>query len=282
MTLRKHTILRCLALAGTAVLFSSCVTVPLGPVRGAAKSEKDVVYTPPSWPKPVKADIYLPKGDGPAPAVLLLHGGGFRDGGSRWQMNAIAGQLVKRGYVVMNATYRGIPQDQFPAPLDDVREALRWMKTNAARYRIDPDRIATFGYSAGGNLASLVALYNKPGNPTVKAIVAGGTPFDFTLYPGGDLIPTYLGGTQQEIPDRFREASPLYHVTRKSPPLFIYHGTKDPLVRPEHVLHMDDAYTRAGAEIEIHWLHDHGHVGAFVFSGPVVEQAIDFLDKKLK
>ena len=229
----------------------------------------------------MEADVYRLAGDAKLPAVLLLHGGGVRDGGTRTQMNGIARKLVKRGYVVVNATYRSIPEYRYPAPFDDLREALKWMRVDSERYGIDPDRIATFGYSAGGYLAALVALKNPPQEDRVRAIVSGGSPFDLAFYRGGNLIPTYLGGTQAEVPWLFYDASPVNHVRRDSPPIFIFHGAKDSIVPPAHAVRMRQEYLRKGAKSELHW-REHGHVNTFLFPGPVIDQAIDFLDREMK
>jgi len=157
--------MRLLAMAGI-LSCASCVMVP-GPVPVASLSgvrlEKNVIYSPPGWPQPMSADVYQPVGKGPRPAVLLLHGGGLTDTGGKWQMNGIAAKLAKRGYVVVNATYRTAPAYPYPVPMDDVKAALAWMKKDGAKYGIDRRRIATFGYSAGGYLASLIALTDDAG-----------------------------------------------------------------------------------------------------------------------
>lgn len=263
---------------------ASCVMVP-GPMPVASlsgvKLEKDVVYTPKDWPQPMNADVYQPEGKGPRPAVLLLHGGGLTDTGGKWQMNGIATKLAKRGYVVVNATYRTAPAYPYPVPMDDVKAALAWMRSDGAKYGIDRRRIATFGYSAGGYLASLIALTDDAGKDRVKAIVAGGAPTDLVFYAQGKLIPDFLGGKLYDVPDRFYEASPSNHVKRNSPPMFIYHGMKDTLVKPEHPMLMLRKYQLAGAKAEHVWLWNRGHIGAFVFSDAVVDRAIDFLDGEL-
>lgn len=197
-------------------------------------------------------------------------------------MRSIARQLAGRGYVVVNATYRTTPQFRYPAPLEDMRQAIFWMRANAGTYHIDPQRIATFGYSAGGHLASLVALKDENHKAHVKAIVAGGAPFDLKLYPGGDLVPAFLGGTQSQVPEKFRDASPLYHVGKNSPPIFIYQATEDKLVPPEHALRMQAAYARAGKPTGIYWIPKRGHIDGFFFSNHAVDAAIDFLDRTMK
>jgi len=276
---RLAEIVRALAVGWAVVLASGCVAIP---VTGA-KRDRAVVYTPGSWPEKLVADVYRPQPGGrPVPAVLLVHGADWRAEGASWEMNGIAAKLVKRGYVVMNVTYRSIPTYRYPAPVEDLRQALKWLRAHAGEYGIDNRRIATFGYSAGGYLGALVALQGVPGDVRVRAIVAGGSPFNLRFYPAGDLIPTYLGGNQQEVPELYDEASPVNYVHRGGPPIFIYQGSSDPLVRPEHALLMQEVCKREGESCEVHWLWGHGHLGTFLFSGPVVEQAIDFLDREMK
>ena len=261
------------------LLTGACTMVPAPEVR----TVRDVVFSRPDWPKPMKAHVDLPKGEGPHPAVLLLHGGGLADSGGRWQMAGIAGRLARRGYVVVNSTYRTVPKYQHPVPLEDVREALRWMRSDAgAAHGIDPRRIAVFGYSAGGYLASLAALTEQPGENRVKAIVAGGAPSDMIFYAEGDLVPEYLGGRLYEIPERFYEASPANFVTKSSPPIFLYYGGRDRLVRPEHPLLMAETYRKAGARYEVREIPRLGHITTFLFSEKEVDEAIDFLDGVLK
>lgn len=272
---------RLLAVWGLVPLLGSCTLPSAVPLPAGVKRQRDVTYTPASWPSPLLADVFYRPGGDPAPAVLLVHGGSWKADGARWSMNGIARKLARRGYVVVNVTYRGVPDDRYPAPLEDLREAIRWMRRNAGAYGIDPRHIATYGFSAGGHLAALVAL--KDGNPEkVEAIVAGSAPFDLTLYPGGDIVPKFLGGTQKEIPGLFREASPVNHVTRSSPPIFIYQGTDDDLVQPEHAVRMQAAYRKAGMNPEIHWMEGRSHVDGFLLSGTKVDEAIDFLDGIMK
>jgi acetyl esterase/lipase len=261
------------------LLTGACTMVPAPEVKTVC----NVVFSRPDWPKPMMAHVDLPRGEGPHPAVLLLHGGGLADSGGRWQMAGIAGRLARRGYVVVNSTYRTVPKYQHPVPLEDVREALRWMRSDAgAAHGIDPLRIAVFGYSAGGYLASLAALTEPEGPTRVKAIVAGGAPSDMIFYAEGDLVPKYLGGRLYDVPKRFYEASPANYVAKSSPPIFLYYGGRDRLVRPEHPLLMADTYRRAGARHEMREIPRLGHISTFLFSTREVDEAIDFLDGVLK
>jgi len=254
-------------------------TDPRGNLHSRYVMTRDIVFTPDSWPAPVLGDLYKPVGAKAAPAVLLVHGGGWTGSDGRWQMAPIAKQLVKRGYVVLNVTYRLAPRWIYPAPVEDLREAVKWMRSHAQEHGIDPERIATFGYSAGGYLAALTGFDEEMG---IKAIVAGGAPSDLMLYPGGDLVPQFLGGTRQEIPERFKEASPVSHINSESPPVFIYHGGADKLVPPEHAWEFSRALEKEGVEHEVFWLPTRDHISAFLLPGRSVVEAMNFLDRQMK
>ena len=251
-------------------------------VKGGYSITRNLVYTPDHWPEPMRGDLYRPKTTAPAPAVLLIHGGGWTGKDGRWQMSPIAAQLAKRGYVVMNVTYRLAPRWLYPAPVEDLQEAVKWMRGHATEYGIDPDRIATFGYSAGGYLAAFIGLIEGEKNSRIRAIVTGGAPTDLTLYPGGDLVPQFLGGTQKQIPQRFKDASPVNYVTRNSPPMFIYHGTADRLVPPEHARVLIRAFEQNEVRHEVYWIEERDHIPAFFLPGGSVSAAIDFLDRELR
>ena len=243
---------------------------------------RNMVYTPPTWPKPVLGDFYKPNGAMSAPAVLLIHGGGWTGKDGRWQMTSIAKKLVGRGYAVLNVTYRLAPRWTYPAPVDDLREAVKWLRKNAAAQGIDPDRIAAFGYSAGGYLAAMVAFEQGKNQMDIAAVVAGGAPSDLTLYPGGDLVPQFLGGTQKEIPQRFKEASPVNYITKSSPPTFVYHSKADRLVPRGHADALIGSLKKSGVNHSVYWLEGKGHIATFLFPEEAIERSIDFLDRTLE
>lgn len=239
----------------------------------------DVVFTPENWPKAQLGDLYLPASAKPAPAVLLIHGGGWSGKERRSDMTGIARSLAKRGYVVMNATYRLTPEWKFPAQREDLEQAIRYMRSNAKELNIDTSRLATFGYSAGGHLAALIGL--DPANG-VKAIVAGGAPTDLSFWPDGKLTGQLLGGPVKGNEKIYREASPLHDVTTNSPPVFIYHGTDDDLVPLEHPNALIAALRKHGVEHEVYWIEGRSHVLAHLFSRRAIPHAINFLDKHLE
>lgn len=270
------------AIAGFFSISTGLARQPMNPSWNDHTVTRNLVYTPEGWPEKVSGDLYQPRGAYRAPAVLLIHGGGWSGGDGRWQMEPIAKQLVQRGYVVLNVTYRQAPRWIFPAPVDDMREALKWLRDHADERGIDASRIATFGYSAGGYLAEFAGYLKKPGDPPVRAVVAGGAPGNLAFYPGGDLVPQFLGGTQQENPQVFHDASPINCIGPGSPPTFLYQAEQDRLVKPEHALATIDRFEKYGVRHEVYWIKGKGHIRAFLFPENAINRAIDFLDRELR
>lgn len=262
-----------LLLLAAATLFSSCSSSALD-----YQTVRDLTYTPKSWPTAQVADLYKPVSKRPAPAVLLIHGGGWSKSERRSDMNRIARNLARRGYFVMNATYRLTPEWQYPAPVEDLSEAIRYLRRNAGSLNIDPSRIATFGYSAGGHLAALTGL--EPDN-NISAIVAGGAPADLTLWPNGKLTGLLLGGPVKGNEAKYRAASPVKQVTRISPPVFLYHGTSDSVVPLEHPKAFIAALQQNDVPHEVYWIEGRSHIFTHLLSAEAIPKAINFLDKHL-
>jgi acetyl esterase/lipase len=276
-----------------ALLLSSCA-VHLGKPAGPAPArldvkvavKKDVVYTPADWPQSILADIYTPDLSGPLPAVLMIHGGGWNSG-DRDQTASQSRRVAARGYVVINATYRLVPGAIFPAQLQDMQQAVKWMRANATTLGIDPERIGAWGYSAGAHLAALLGglspgdrLYDA--DATIKAVVAGGTPADLRKFHGGTLVPEFLGEKWREDSVAFREASPAAYVTPSDPPVFLYHGTWDSLVPLDQATDYQAALDAAGVPNELYLMRGLGHIPAFLMDGEAVQQGADFLDRHLR
>lgn len=280
------------ALLPVAVLASACAT-HLGRPADVAPRRLDVPYTirrdqlftPPDWPKSLLADVYMPQGAGPFPAVLVIHGGGWA-GGDRAQVERIAERIARRGYVAVNITYRLVPEWTFPAPVQDVQQAIRWLRAHAADYQVDPSRIGAWGYSAGAHLAALVAglsprdrLYVEGSG--LKAVVAGGTPADLRKFHGGTLVPNFLGERWSENSTAFREASPAAYVSADDPPVFLYHGTWDALVPLDQATDYKAVLDAAGVVNELYLQRGLGHIAAFLLDGEAVQRGADFLDRHL-
>lgn len=251
------------------------------PLVTAYDVQRDLVFTPDGWPQRLQADLYRPRGDGPWPGVLLIHGGGW-EGGNRAQVQSLAERLAKRGFVVVNTTYRLAPDWRYPAQIEDVRLAYRWMRTQAGTWGLHPDRIGTWGYSAGAHLAALLGTLPAGTDGRPQAIVAGGIPSDLTKFRGGKLVPQFLGATLQQAPAVFRDASPFHHVSADDPPHFLYHGGADRLVPVDHAQDYHAALAAAGVESELFILRGRGHIGAFLTDGPAFKAGAAFLDRVLR
>jgi acetyl esterase/lipase len=242
---------------------------------------KDIVYTPENGNQKVRGDFYQPKVAGKVPIVLLVHGGGWAGSDNRYQMAWIARKLAKQGFAVFNVTYRLVPDHHFPAPVDDLLEALRWLKANDDSLNIDTMRTAIFGYSAGGHLAELAAMREMPDGVKINAVVAGGAPHFVRVDPDFPLVRDFIGESYEDAPELYQQATPVDQVTKNFPPVFIYHGSKDDLVPPLHVHRWEKRLKELGVEHEIYWVKGRGHIGTFLIPQGSVSRAADFLRKKL-
>jgi acetyl esterase/lipase len=266
-------------LAITTASLTGCASKSVTGQLSRRTVRKDILFTPENWPTQQRADLYVPVATSPTPAVLLIHGGGWNGKERRGDMTGIAKSLTKRGYFVMNTTYRLTPDWKFPAQTDDLGQALRYIRKHSEELNIDTSRIATFGYSAGGHLAALIGL--DPAND-VKAIVAGGAPSDLSFWPDGRLTGLLLGGPVKGNEAFYRKASPVHHVKSDSPPLFIYHGTADDLVPIEHPKAFISALEKNGVPHETYWIEGRSHIMSHLFPAGAIDEAIGFLDKHLK
>lgn len=204
-----------------------------------------------------RLDVYLPEGAAPRggrPALLAIHGGGWRGGGKADYGRSLV-PLVRRGLVVVAVDYRlsrpGSPS--WPENIDDVRAALRWVYDHAADFGIDRDRVAAIGSSAGGHLALLLATSDRPAGRAapVRAVIDFYGPTDLrTLFDSGTgadrSVGMLLGGTPETAPERFKAASPLSGVRPGLPPVLIVHGDDDPLVPAGQSRALAESLERAG------------------------------------
>lgn len=234
--------------------------------------------------KDLLADVYLPAGEGPFPAVLMIHGGAWASG-SRSHMAGHALFLANHGYAVAAISYRFAPTYRFPAQLEDCQDALNWLGKHAQEFQIDPARIAGWGHSAGGHLACLVASTQSastPSQPLLKAVVAGAAPCDFTNEPlRSHRLAFFLGGSRAEKPGTYENASPVAHVTAKCPPIFFFHGTDDTVVPIIQAQVMYDKLTNLGIPTVFYQSEGRGHLGCLI-DHHARQEALKFLDRQLK
>ena len=163
--------------------------------------------------------------------------------------------------MTISPQYRFCPKETFPAQVQDVKAAVRWVKRHAKDYDIDPDRIGAIGFSAGGHLALMLGLTApsdglegpaSDGAPDsrVKAVVNFFGPTDLAASDiperSKPLVKDFLGGTAQEKPDLAAKASPLTYVSKDDVPVLTFQGTRDPLVPPTQATKLAKAMSDAG------------------------------------
>jgi acetyl esterase/lipase len=213
---------------------------------------------------PLKLDLYSPKErDEPVPAVIFIHGGAWK-GGYRQMYHYYCTRFAEHGYVAATITYRLTSDAPFPAAVEDAKCAVRWLRTNAEKFGVDPDRIGVAGGSAGGHLSLMVAY--APDNPElegkgghgdvssgVQAVVSLYGPTDLTTdfaRTKGEVI-RFLGDkTFDQAPEVYRLASPITHVSKDDPPTLILHGTIDSTVKIDQSELLVDALKKSGVEYE--------------------------------
>lgn len=242
--------------------------------------QRGMTYTPAGWPAPQQADVYVPQGSGPFPAVVVVHGGGW-DRRDRSDMDSISEKLAQRGYVAVNIGYRLAPAFLYPAPLEDVRAAIRWVRASAASLRVDPRRIGGWGYSAGAHLVALAAMRDGAPDEALQAVVAGGTPADLPHYPHSPIITKFIGKPFADARATWIEASPVSHVDARDPPVFQYHGRSDQLVYVEDAYTFRAALDRAGVANELYEIRGAGHIATFLFGFGAEGAGLGFLDRHL-
>lgn len=231
------------------------------------------------------------------PAILCIHGGGFR-AGHRNGYNALCLKLAQKGFVAVTTSYRLAPKFQFPAAVHDVKAAVRFLRANAARFGIDPNRIGVTGGSAGGHLAQFLGVtagleeFEGTGghagfSSAVQCVVNVYGPSDFTQSYGksvdaAEVLPLFLGGNLETARDRHVWASPLNWATPKSAPTLLIHGTDDKYVAHEQAVWMRDRLRASNVEVELLTMEGAGHG----FKGADAEKAeaalVAYFEKKLK
>ena len=233
-------------------------------------------------------DVVMPKaGKGPFPAVVCIHGGGFR-AGTRASFLPIAYKLAQAGYVAATVSYRLSPRQQFPAAVEDVKAAVRFLRANADRFQIDPDRIGATGASAGGHLALMLGVTGGveqfegwgpalEQSSRVQAVVNFFGPtnlvksYDASV-DAAEVLPMFLGGDRDHAYKLHVQASPLNWVSPDDAPTLTLHGTKDRYVAVEQGQWITDRLREAGVTAEMVRFEgvDHGF-GAF---GARLDEAI--------
>lgn len=253
----------------------------------------------------LKLDLVAPDGPGPFPGLVIVHGGGWRAGSYKDAiMQTLAERLALRGqgYVAASIQYRLTPKARFPSQIEDCKCAVRWLRENAVKLKIDPDRIGAMGGSAGGHLVLLLGVtvaddglegkgdltpQQAAQSSAVKAVVNLFGPSDLEH---GDwdkrvepLIVDLLGGPLKEKAELAKQASPLAFV-RKSPmpaPILTFHGTDDDIVPYIHATKMHSALKKIGATEELVTMQGDKHGWGGKKLDDTISRTVAFFDKHL-
>ncbi|MEV7172500.1 alpha/beta hydrolase [Streptomyces sp. NPDC093224] len=287
---------------------------PVPPVTGAdgVRRFDGITYATTPGYRPRLLDVQVPAGDGPFPAVVWIHGGGWLDGDRRYPPPTVPaellhGSVLAAGLALVSVDYRHSLEAPFPAQLHDVKAAIRYVRAFAGELGIDPDRIGVWGESAGGHLAALAGLVGPDasglegtegvgsGDTGVLAVVdwygvsdlvsLAGHPMP-ALPPGVEFPDPYvalLGASVADRPDLARAASPVTHAAGSNPPPFLLvHGTRDGLVPYSQSEALAAALEAAGGEVALRPVDgaDHIFLGAPDIT-PIVHESVAFLAANL-
>ena len=261
----------------------------------------------------LRMELALPARAGPHPLVVLLHGGGW-EGGDRSDMHREMRVLAGRGYAAAAVSYRltRAPRDVFPAAVQDVRCAVRWLRAHAAELDLDATRVGALGFSAGAHLASMLGvgvgeavldpvarragataatcLAPADSSAAVQAVVSVAGPQDLRVrgpytQEQSRLVTNFLGVFPGDAPQVAEAASPIAHVGPGAAPFLLVHGTRDELVPIEHARRMREALREAGVPATTLELRGVGHAfpGLDARDAPAVGcTTLAFLDRWLR
>lgn len=222
---------------------------------------RDIIYSRPDPGRELKADLFLPEsGSGPWPAIVFIHGGGWRNG-NKQAFRRQAAHLATRGFVGLCIEYRLSGEAKWPAAYDDAQAAVKYLRDNFRALRVDPNRIGAAGGSAGGHLAALLGT-----NPNLRlTAVAAFNPALDLITLGGDAqgarnsIIDFLGSRYPDAPDLWKAASPARQVSARSAKFLFLHGTKDETVPYSQSIQMAEALRKLGVTAELFTAEGAGH-----------------------
>ena len=230
--------------------------------------------------KTVKADVYFPKGNGPFPIVVMVHGGAWALG-DKLDLIMHGRELANAGFVAISVNYRLAPKHNIQDQLEDCRAAVKWALANAGDWKGDKSRVALWGYSAGGHLVSLLALDRQEGDPVYKAVAAGGAPCEFSFIPSNARTLAYVfGGTREEVPEQYKKYSPVEYAKAGSPPFLFFHGDKDLIVPHASSKALHEKLLSVKVETTYYTAQNKGHLMTFLDKNSRKE-VVEFLSAKL-
>lgn len=282
------------------VALSILLFVSRGILADEVRIDKDITFCQVGDTE-LQLDLYRTRthvddGSSRQPCLLAIFGGGFHLG-NKEMMRVFCEQFARAGYVVVAPNYRLVPRARFPAPIEDCKCAVRWIRAHADEYRVLADQIGAMGISAGGYLSMMLAFTDPSdgfeGNgghrqfsSKVQAAVNYAGAFDLTLRdwaPRNEpLIVDFLGHGFDEDPELYRKASPRSYVDATDAPTLSLHGTRDDIVPYGQAVLVDATLKQAGVESELKLVAGAGHGWFGKDLQDSQKLAITFFDRHLK
>lgn len=256
------------------------------PLHAIEPQVTDLVIARADGPHPLRVDIYLPPGPGPHPCLLYAFGGGW-EAGDKSTARLESAYLVPRGYAVVAVAYRRTGESPFPAAVEDMTIAVRWVRENGGANALDPARVGLWGNSAGGNIVGLVGLawddplFNPDGVTTSArpdAIVMVAPPVNLRDLPpqftvARDLAANWLGcPSVDDCPDSAWLGSPRAYIRADAPPILILHGDADNIVPAPATVEFHNALLAVGATSNLQLLPGVDH--SLTYDLPLFEQNV--------
>ena len=259
----------------------------------AEELQRDVIYGK-AGDVELKLDLAVPReGEGPFPLLVFIHGGGWQMGNKASHDGAVV-NWSKKGYVAATVAYRFAPKHPFPAQVEDVKCAIRFLRSKAKELKIDPERVAAIGYSAGGHLSLMLGLMdptdglegsggNSGVSSKVQAVVNYFGPADFTVRNpienpvGKKLVTDFVGTTDLNSPV-FKQASPITYINKGDPPVITFHGTADPLVPASQSKTLHAMLKEKGVTEHLELIENAGHG----FGGEANQRTVRMMEEFLK
>jgi len=289
-------------LAAPAAIRAGGVIPPFLAAAIGLEAEKDVSYVADGGRRQQLDICYATRGKA-RPLIVWIHGGGW-ESGSKDRNPALL--LVAEGYAVASINYRLTDDAPWPAQIEDCKAAIRFLRANADRYRIDPDRIGVWGGSAGGHLAAMLGTAgdvqdfdtasNSEQSSRVQAVCDWFGPASFCAETlervpmtmavshrrGEKMVAALLGGTPEARMDVARSASPVTYASADDPPFLIMHGDMDQLVPLEQSRLLEARLKDAGVSVRLKVVKEAGHAGREWTKRDVIKQVRSFFDRTLK
>jgi acetyl esterase/lipase len=256
-----------------------------------------------------KMDIYIPEGTGPFPVVVLIHGGAFKMGDKGMEASNAAA-LVAKGIAAASINYRLSGEAKYPAQIEDCKAAVRFLRANAAKYNLNPDKIGSWGASAGGNLSSLLgttsgiaelegaSLGNAEFSSKVIASVdwfgpinfltmdAEASALDFTINTNSASSPEsqLIGAAVQTVPEKVAKANAANYITTDDAAFFIQVGSMDRNIPYTQSLNLYNALkpVKGTENVTYELLEGAGHGGSQFSSAANLAKVVAFFEKYLK